>query len=406
MHILLISSGQPSANPRLIKEALTYADAGYRVSVVYCPLSQWADVHDLELFNRYPSIKWICAGYHPVRNRFFYLFCRLRQKLYDFLFKVGFQHSFVAVRSMGLFTQELQSTAERIKSDICIGHNLNALPAVIAAAEKSGVPAVFDFEDFHRGEDTQNSLHWRKVKIVEDHYVPKLLYATSASSLIQYAYSELYPSLKIKTINNCFPLRYAQKEIKQVKSGVLKLFWFSQFVGKKRGLETVIEAIGLTGNRGVSLTLLGNCSENMRKYFEEVAHSNGLNKSQLQILPPVAESDISQIAKEHNLGLACEVPHVLNRELCLTNKIFFYLLTGNAILFTDTKAQLSFFTDYPEIGSIYHHNDAKQLAFILSQYLQDPGKLEKQQASALMLGKQRFNWEIEQEQLLQLISSI
>jgi hypothetical protein len=282
MKIVLVSSGQPSANPRLVKEAVAYAEAGYAVTVMYCPLSPWADMYDKELFKKYPSIKWVCAGYHPAEQKAKYVVARLRQKIYQYLFRAGIRNAFTAVRSMSLFTQELIAAAKRTKADVYAGHNLNALPAVVAAADANSVSAVFDFEDFHRGEDVENSAHWKKVTIVEDQYVNRLRYATTASPLITEVYSKLYPSVTFTTINNCFPLRYLQNERKNNDEGALKLFWFSQFAGKKRGLETVIEAIGYTGNSKISLTLLGNCSEDIQAYFLSFANKIGLLEHQLR----------------------------------------------------------------------------------------------------------------------------
>ncbi len=335
-----------------------------------------------------------------------YFYARLRQKLYEYLFKAGIRTAFTAVRSMALFTQELVSTAKSIKGDVYFGHNLAALPAVIAASHSHHVPAVFDFEDFHRGEDHEVSMHWIKAKMIEDAYSPYLTYATTASPLISETYARLYPNLTLNTINNCFPLRYAQAKDRARKGHGLSLFWFSQFVGKKRGLETIIEAISLTGNTNISLTLLGNCPAALKDYFVALAKENGLQEKQLQFLPAVAEKEISSIAANYDLGLACEVPHVLNREICLTNKIFLYLIAGNAILFSNTKAQSRFYQDYPNIGTLYQHNDAKELADVLLQYIQNPNLLSTQMASSLQLGTQLFNWETEQQQLLQLISSL
>ena len=88
-HICIVSSGQPSANPRLLKEAIAYREAGHDVTVVYCPLSAWADVYDRDIFNKYPSIKWICAGYHSKEQKALYFLGRIRQKIYAAFFKAG-----------------------------------------------------------------------------------------------------------------------------------------------------------------------------------------------------------------------------------------------------------------------------------------------------------------------------
>lgn len=397
---LLISSGQPSANPRLVKEAVALYNAGYQVKVIYCPLSVWADKFDEELFKQYPSISWKKVGHHPVRQPLLYTCCRIRQKFYHWLYNTAGNRCGAAIKSMTIFSQELGKEAISQGADLYIGHNLGALPAVCKAAKKFSAKAGFDFEDFHRGEDQEGSEHWIKTKLVEDGFVTQLNYATTASPLITDAYRKLYPGLSIQTINNCFPLQYALPVLKELPSDSLKLFWFSQTVGKNRGIETVIAAAGKVRTKKVSIALLGNCSEHTKSYFKEIAENSGLQDEQLQFLGPVEESKLTAVAANYHIGIASEIPHILNRELCLTNKLFLYLLAGNAILYSDTKAQRRFLEDYPGTGVLYEQENSEQIAFLLEQYIQQPNLLEKHRLRSLQTGKTMLNWDKEQQVLL------
>ncbi|HRO41277.1 MAG TPA: hypothetical protein PL009_00480 [Flavipsychrobacter sp.] len=392
--IVLVSSGQPGGNPRLVKEATALSEAGYAVTVIYCRLSPWADAYDEELFHKYPEIHWIAIGYHPFKDKWRNLAARLRQKIYKNLNLLLSVNPTVAIRSMVLYSQELTAAAKKHKADLYIGHNLGALPAVVAAAKKHKALATFDFEDYHRGEDKEGSLHWRNVKIVEDSLVPHLACATAASPLIADAYKEHYPSLEVTNINNCFPLKYRGGNTSSLPASPLKLFWFSQFVGKNRGLETVIEAIGKPRDRQVSLSLLGNADEEIKSYFLDLGKSHGLRSDQIVFLSPVSEAEIVKTAAQHHIGLACEVPHIMNRELCLTNKIFMYLLAGNAIVFTNTKAQQNFLEEHPEIGKSYDPHNAEQLANILNHYVEDDVLLKSHRGVAYKLGVS-MNWDSE-----------
>lgn len=403
--IVLVSSGQPSANPRLVKEALALKGAGYSVTVVYCPMSPWADEFDTALFAQHPGIRWIPAGYHPVHQKRKFQWARLRRKFYHLVFRVAGNRADAAVRSFAFYSRELTDVAVEHKADLYIGHNIGALPSVVQAAKKHHAKAAFDFEDFHRGEGQVFSMHWKKVKAIEDKYVPALASATTASPLITEAYRELYPAINFQTINNCFPLVYGKDQLAVLPESPLKLFWFSQFVGPKRGLETVIAAIGKTGNPDIQLSLLGNCNEERKKYFLEVATKNALQPEQLRFLEPVTEKEIVSIASQHHIGLAVEVPHILNREICLTNKLFMYLLAGNAVLFSNTKAQTRLLTTYPGIGNIYEQGDVEQLTRLLQSYIADPQLLHDQRGESLQLGKEELNWEQESKLFLQHINS-
>ncbi|MEO6850572.1 MAG: hypothetical protein ABI203_06320, partial [Mucilaginibacter sp.] len=69
--ILLVSSGQPSLNPRLVKEADSLADAGYNVTVLYAYWNDWGTKFDTDLI---ASKQWkaICAGGSPGQKKFIY----------------------------------------------------------------------------------------------------------------------------------------------------------------------------------------------------------------------------------------------------------------------------------------------------------------------------------------------
>lgn len=213
----------------------------------------------------------------------------------------------------------------------------------------------------------------------------------------------IYPDLTIVCVNNCFPLRY-QQPLRTLPSAPLKLFWFSQYIRPERGLETIIEAIGLTGTNDIEFTLLGNVSQEHRDYFSQLAAGAGLEDSQLIFHPPIAEESLVSIAADHHIGVAAEVSLLRNRDLCLTNKIFTYLLAGNAIVFSETQAQVTFRAAAPQVGMLYH--GASALSKILLEYLSDPQLLHAHRQASHSLGRSELNWDQEQKKFLVLIKQI
>lgn len=53
--IVLVTSGQPSLNPRLVKEADALVEAGYEVTVIYQYWNEWGTDLDKVLL---PQKKW------------------------------------------------------------------------------------------------------------------------------------------------------------------------------------------------------------------------------------------------------------------------------------------------------------------------------------------------------------
>lgn len=406
-NIVLITSGQPSANPRLVKEALALYKAGYNVKVIYVPISPWADKFDEQLFMLYPNITFIRTGFHPINNKLAYWWVRFRQKVLVSIFKrLGDLYN-ISDFSLILFGQELLKEAKKHQADLYIAHNLGALPVAFRAALFYGAKVGFDAEDFHRGEMNANSLHFILTKIVEDKYFPRLDYFTAASPLIYKEYAVLYNCKKSKVINNCFPKEHiADSPTFRSPYLPLKLFWFSQKIGKGRGLEDIIIALCVhLCNEPIELTLVGNCSESMREYMVNLVPKDIFN-NKVKIINPVSSDDLFSLANQHHIGLALEPGRDLNNEFALSNKIFTYMLAGNALILSDTQAQKEFYCKYPQIGSLYKKGNIKDMTDILRIYLRDPALLSKHQENALRIAGDKLNWDEEKNIFLELVRSV
>jgi len=202
-------------------------------------------------------------------------------------------------------------------------------------------------------------------------------------------------------INNTFSRKFIQA-VKDNGTGALRLFWFSQIVGIERGLETVIEAINQLADCDISLHILGNCTGEFRRHLLKLSK----NPSSIQFLEPVAPDAIFAIASQFDIGLATEVPHSENRRLCLTNKLFTYVLAGNCILASDTPAQKKFMQENPGMGVLYKSNDAVSLAGVLQKLYDNHSALQEYKMQTHLLAQRSLNWETEFEKLSEVIGSI
>jgi glycosyltransferase involved in cell wall biosynthesis len=404
--IILITSAQPSANPRLVKESKALLNANYHVTVIWCPISPWADSFDKDLFLQHPNIKWVKAGYHFQKQPWGYWYARIRQKSWQIIYRIIGNYFDAAIKSVVLFSQELKSATLKIQGDIFIGHNLGALPAIVSASKKFNANNIFDFEDFHRGEYSVDAIEYKMIIDVENKYIPVVDTITTASPSITEAYRSIFPQKNYTDIHNVFPLSYAIDKIKHLPLKPLKLFWFSQYIGKKRGLENVIQAMAAFDQDDIQFTLLGSCTTDIKNYFSSLAESFGLSHKQIIFLEPVKESQIVQIATDHHIGIASEFAHITNRDLCLTNKIFMYMLAGNAILFSNTKSQNMFHKSNKSIGFVYVQESSTSLTETLSNYLQYPQILTEHRSNALSLAKHKYNWDIEKGIFLNVIENL
>lgn len=400
--ILLISSGQPSLNPRLVKEADSLTNAGYDVTVLYSYWNDWGTQHDQELL---ASKKWkaIRAGGDPVQKRAAWFLSRLIHKTATMMLQRTGNYKYFADTATARASYFLIKEAKKHKADLYIAHNLGALPAAVKAAGLYKKPSGFDAEDFHRQEvnDDTNSYHYKIVSYLEDKYLPGLNYITASSPLIAEKYAVLYKRT-VTSILNVFPKTAVISVIKN-EDKPLRLFWFSQTIGPNRGLETIIEAIA-SARTAVDLHILGKFADGYGGHLLQLAQNAGITSNDLYFHEPVMADELFKIAAQFDIGLASETGFCLNNNMALSNKIFTYIQSGLAVAASKTPAQSALMAQYPRAGKTYRN--AKELAAIITAYDQDRELLFQTKTDAFKIGQSLLNWENEGQKFLAVITSL
>ncbi len=399
--IVLISSGQPSLNPRLVKEADALSNAGYSVTVLYAYWNSWGTAIDKTLL---PSKKWqaIRIGGDPEQKPVIYFLSRLIHKLSLTITratKFKYLADFAIARSSFFLIRE----ARKHTADLYIGHNLGALPATVKAAKFHQKPCGFDAEDFHRNEvsDDAANVDVQLRKVIEDNYIDQLNYLSSSSSAISDAYYKLYKGKTPVTILNVFSIDRKVPVPSSVTGAILKLFWFSQTVGPGRGIEDCIEALQVLKDPDIELHLLGFATDEGRQQLIEMAGGN----VSLYIHQPVSPDDIAFLASGFDIGLALEGKVPLNRDICLTNKIFTYMQAGLAILASDTTAQKGLLSKYAGIGKVYESGNIESLAAAIQYFRDNRDRLYRAKKASWEIAGEEFNWEKESKKFLEVIAA-
>lgn len=385
--IVLLSPFPPSQNPRLLKEYESLKEVGYQIKVLYGVRDKWAAE-----FNVKNTDFILVGGKH---GSLLYFFSRALGKLSKVFLKLDFNYHRL---SIWLFLAGL-----KLKADLYIGHNLASLPIVVKLAKFHQAKCGFDAEDFHRQEVTDNkdSKEYQNAKYLEDKYLPQLEYMTAASPLIALEYKKRYAQINPVVINNVFSTASIQKTFNKEDNKSLQLFWFSQTIGKNRGLEDVLQALALLKNPHITLHLLGNANNEIKEYLQSYAQNTNIH-----FHDPIPPDDIFAFASQFDIGLALEPGFCLNNELAISNKIFTYLTSGLALVASETKAQKEFIVAYPAIGQSYPIGNIERLAEIINAYYHKNDTLEKAKIDATYLAKHILNWETESQKLISLINKI
>ncbi|WP_231461799.1 hypothetical protein [Pedobacter sp. Leaf132] len=388
--ICLITPSHISSNPRLIKEAKALVSLNYAVHIIFAQTLNYLIIEDEKILKNNPDLTYQIISNKNIFQKTLLKTLGVISKHIDKFYLINYQVNY----SCSLFLD----CAIKFDADIYIAHNLAALPVAVNAAKINKAKCGFDAEDFHRNELSNDpSIHDVKIKtFIEDKYLKQLDYITAASPLIAKAYKNIYPKLKPVVINNVFELIH-QPPVNLNENEGLKLFWFSQTIGKNRGLEDVIEAINIINDAKIELHLLGNLST------EDLTYFNSLAKFPVNYYEPISGDDIFKFAAKFDIGLALEPGFCLNNEIALSNKLFTHLISGLAIIASNTQAQQQFLEKNAFVGRLYPIANVAELAKIIIQFLNNKDLLNDYKKNAYELAKSKYNWESESKKFLTVV---
>ena len=399
--IVIVTTGQPSTNPRMVKEYQALKRAGFEVTVLYSYWVDWAVETDEILFEKgdLQRSDFLLAGGSPTDDRWKYLLSRIIHKVSRKM--AGYWPGLFGAFAIARPACFLWWTSRKIKADLYIAHNLGALPPAVWAARKHKAECGFDLEDFYSGQfEPSGNNEYRNTAYLEKKFIPGCHYLTAASPLIADVYQALFRNRTIPVINNVFSKVFLQSP-PETNGTPLRLFWFSQTVGSNRGLETIVQAINFLQDYDIRFDIMGSCSAVYRQHLTDMV----IRKESLQFLQPIPADDLFGVAASYDIGMAAEIPHSENRDRCLTNKLFVYLMSGNCILASDTRAQKLLMDQHAGIGFLYRYDDPKELAGRLADLYNNPAYLQQCKQQARTLAADRYNWEYEESLFMEQIQS-
>jgi hypothetical protein len=404
--ICLIAPGHVSSTPRLVKNADALAAAGYRVRVVAARSFPPADPLDAEIF---ATARWDRTVVDQLHGGVF-----LRNLLRRVARRLVVMPSFASVKNAARAhyagTLRLAAAAASQPAELYLGHGLAGLPAAALAARTHGAPYGFDAEDFHDAETIEamaDPAERTARRVLQSALLPGCAHLTAASPLISRQYLKEY-GIEPVTLLNVFPR--AQAPAAPVDPGPVspqrpaRFYWFSQTVGPGRGLEAIIAVLGLM-RTPVELHLRGFAAADFVAQVQRLAARTG-PASRIQFLPPGNPSEMARLAAGADLGLSLEEVRPLNRDICLTNKIFVYLLAGIPQFLSNTTAQAVFAGEIGAAGLVGDPSRPDEIAGKLDAFFGDPLRVAAARRAAWSLAQTRYCWDIEQGKLLRSVEKI
>lgn len=400
--VCIVSPGNLASNPRLLKEADALHGAGYAVTAVVCDYTEELRGTDDEIAARVP---WTVVRVpRPFGER---ALTTAAERLARMVVAVGASvPPELAARASGGPVSTLRRAARGIRAELYIAHYVAGLAAAAPVARQRDAMLGFDAEDFHSGEGTggaDEDFRMKLIETVERAALPSCAYATAASPLIAEAYAARY-GIAPTSVLNVFPLDMAPATpspgpVPGSPAG-LKAYWFSQTIGLDRGLQPFLQAMARTRSR-VTLDIRGGNQWGGGDRLMALAGELDI-ADRVAILPKAPPGEMVTLAAAYDVGLSLETDVSENRRICLTNKIFTYLLAGVPAVMSDTPAQRALAPDLGEAAVLVPLSDPAGIATALDR-LADAPRLAEAKGTAWRLGRERYNWDVEKEFLLQAV---
>jgi len=397
--ICLVSPGHLGSNPRLVKEADALIEAGYRVHVISGDTHPGSRSRDADILEK---AGWTSEIVKLRPSRLVYARRRLKQKICRSLFASGARTLQIAERAHHPLVLPLIAAASDFAADFYIGHCLAALPAVVAAGSKHKARIGFDAEDFHSGEAEKGSrgeLDNAIAEYLEAGLLRQCHLRTASSPLIAEAYRSRH-AVNFIPLLNVFPLDEAVEPERLPPTP--SLYWFSQTIGPGRGLEEFISILSLM-NGAVRLDLRGHSTESFRRQLQARASGAPI---ELRFLEPDVPRAMVRDAAGYTAGLGLELRHPLNRDLCLSNKAFTYLLAGVPVILSRTKAQERLALELGRACLVIDLEDREGAARAMGEWLVNSAAQQKARVKAFQLGRERFNWDREKRIFLEQVEKV
>jgi glycosyltransferase involved in cell wall biosynthesis len=409
--ICIVTPGHLGSNPRVVKEVEALLTAGHEVTVIHGEFSDWGRLSDLAIAKRLDAIgavRFVAVAFGPRQGSIaHYLRQTIVRRSARMLVAVGINSAAVVTAAHHPAARDLTRAASRVSADVYIAHYVAALPAAAQASEKNDARFAFDAEDFHLGDLSDipaHALENRLISAIERRYLPHAVYVTAASPGIARAYAETYQIAMPTIILNVFPL--AQSSPSATLAGIVSprpsLYWFSQTIGPGRGLELAISAIAAARSKP-HLHLRGTPSDSYRERLTVLADELGV-PDRVHFLPRISPDQLERDGSNYDLGLVAETADTYNRQIALTNKLFSYLTSGIAIVASDIAAHRAIAEDLSDAITLFKQGDVTSLAQAIDRVLLDPKQLAAARTRSWLLAQTRYNWDTEQEKLLQLVT--
>jgi glycosyltransferase involved in cell wall biosynthesis len=381
MHVV----GRVHTDARVMREANTLRDAGFKVSIV--------DVESDCALPPEEDLKGICVK-HMIYPKWF---ISTRFKPW-FLIKAA--QTFIC----GVFR------LIRISADIYHAQDEEALPACYIAARLRRKPLIYDAHELPLSES--NVTRWHRLHALTtrlfEGMVPRCAGVITVSPPIAKELRRRYHATEVSLIRN-FPVYQTVTKNDRLRQHLglspdTRIALYQGNLQRDRELDRLIRAAAFL-ERDIVIVMMGKDNAGIQGQLEALIASEGVT-DRVKIIPPVAYGELLDWTASADIGLIVYSPdRSLNIQLCLPNKLFEYLMAGLPVLASSLDAVADILRTY-DVGQVVSSLLPRDIGTAVNSMLADRVALDRMHHNALESAQRVFNWEKERQQLIRLYDDI
>lgn len=391
MRICMILIGRLKYDTRVLREISTLVEAGHELSII-----SWDNLEKDEEFDK-------SADYDIIK---------FNVTLPGFIFKIPdiFSLPLLCVIYL-LFLAYVTNFTLRNRFDIYHCHDMSTLPAGYIASIFSKAKLVYDSHELYTEQYFSGTLRfvrrflWGTLERTLIHKCEKVI---TVNEIIGELLVKKYGLEEVTILRNVSKLANSEEEPAEVMDLSEKIedkivFLHMGGLTPNRGLEQFIEALGLSKHKDrVIFLLIGEGP--LRKKVDSIIKEKGLEKNVL-IHDYVEPDELTSYTKKIDVGLVLTQNICPNHYYSSPNKLFQYMVSGNAILGSD----------FPYIGKIIREekiglsvdpSNPKRIAEKIDYFVEHPQELEEMKKRSRKVAVERYNWGIEEKKLIELYDSL
>jgi glycosyltransferase involved in cell wall biosynthesis len=393
--ITIVSGFQVTDNPRVFKEADALSEMGHSVTVLGAIWSADAlpRIQRMLVDRRWRYIPVVDLSDISAGNRMRMATLRATAKFARAARTgLGIEHPL----QLGFAVWPLWQAAVSLPTDLYSLHLEKAL-WVGLRLKALGRPFRMDIEDWYSEDGLTVDRAKRPMAFMrraERALLNSAVHSTTTSEALALALAERYGCPPPLVIHNSFPLAErsaldGRRRDRPDDRGP-SIIWFSQTIGPRRGLETLVAAFMALPETAV-LHLRGTPRPG---YIDALLAPLPVEaRARVFIHPQVPQDELLSRLAEHDIGYCGELTDCLSRDLTITNKTFEYMRARLAVVASDTAGQREVAAAASGAITLFRQGDTASLLAALRPIVEQPDRLSDARQAALEAFTQHFSWE-------------